>query len=351
VSWVETIARSEIVALKAYEYAAWEPDLTRLHANELPWRSPGDHSFQGLNRYPEPQPRALVERLASLYRVPTRSVLVARGSDEAIDLLIRGFCRPGEDAVIVCPPTFGMYAIAAQIHGAKVLSVPLRQEDGFSLDEKGLLERCTSRVKIVFLCSPNNPTGHRLDAPTIRRIAQALAGRTLVAVDEAYIEFSGDSSLARYLPKLSNLAILRTLSKAHGLAGARCGTLLGDPEVIGLLKKVISPYAITQLTVEAVLKLTDPSNVATMRERTALIRAERERVARALSRLRCVRRVWPSHANFILVEFEDAARALIRASAAQLQVRDARGFPGLSNAVRITIGTAAQNERLLRALR
>jgi histidinol-phosphate aminotransferase len=349
VSWVETIARSDILALKAYEYAAWEPDLTRLHANELPWRSPGDHSFQGLNRYPEPQPRALVERLASLYRVPTRSVLVTRGSDEAIDLLIRGFCRPGEDAIVVCPPTFGMYAIAAQIHGAKVLSVPLRQEDGFSLDEKAVLERCTSEVKIVFLCSPNNPTGNALATGSIRRIAQALEGRTLVAVDEAYIEFSGVPSLARYLPKLSNLAILRTLSKAHGLAGARCGTLLADPEVIGLLKKVISPYAITQLTVEAVLKLTDPSNVATMRERTALIRAERERVARALSRLRCVRRVWPSQANFILVEFEDAARALIRASAAQLQVRDARGFPGLSNAVRITIGTAAQNERLLGA--
>jgi histidinol-phosphate aminotransferase len=351
VSWVETIARSDILALKAYEYAAWEPDLTRLHANELPWRSPGDHSFQGLNRYPEPQPRALIERLASLYQVPTRSVLVGRGSDEAIDLLIRGFCRPGEDAIIVCPPTFGMYAIAAQIHGAKVLSVPLRQEDGFSLDEEAVLERCTPEVKIVFLCSPNNPTGNGLATGAIRRIAQALSRRTLVAVDEAYIEFSGVPSLARYLPNLSNLAILRTLSKAHGLAGARCGTLLADPEVIGLLKKVISPYAITQLTLEAVLKLTDPSNVATMRERTALIRAERERLSRALSRLRCVRRVWPSEANFILVEFEDAARALIRASAAQLQVRDARGFPGLSNAVRITIGTAAQNERLLRALR
>ena len=348
-SWVLALARSDIVALKPYEHAAWEPDLTRLHANELPWRAPGDHSFQGLNRYPEPQPRQLVQRLASLYRVPTSAVLVGRGSDEAIDLLIRGFCRPGEDAVLVCPPTFDMYAVAAQIHGAQVLSVPLRGEDGFSLDEEALLERCTSEVKIVFLCSPNNPTGNVLAAPAIRRIAKALAGRSLVAVDEAYLEFSGEESFARYLPQLPNLAILRTLSKAHGLAGARCGTLIADPEVISLLRKVISPYAITQLTLEAVMKLVDPSNVATMRERTALIRAERDRVAQALARLQCVRRVWRSQANFILAGFEDAALALSRARAAQLLVRDARGYPGLSNALRITIGTAPQNERLLRA--
>ena len=129
----------------------------------------------------------------------------------------------------------------------------------------------------------------------------------------------------------------------------RDGTLIADPEVISLLRKVISPYAITQLTLEAVMKLVDPSNVATMRERTGLIRAERERVTQALGRLKCVRRVWPSQANFILAEFKDAARALSQACAAQLLVRDARGYPGLSNALRITIGTAAQNERLLRA--
>src|SRR5207248_3100549 len=189
-------------ALTPYEHAAWEPELARLHANELPWRVPGDHSFQGLNRYPEPQPRELVQRLASLYRVPASAVLVGRGSDEAIDLLIRGFCRAGQDAVLVCPPTFGMYAVSAQIHGARVIDVPLRGEDGFAVDEEALLERCSPEVKIVFLCSPNNPTCNVLDGPVIRRIAQTLAGRSLVAVDEAYLEFSGVESLARHLPKL-----------------------------------------------------------------------------------------------------------------------------------------------------
>jgi histidinol-phosphate aminotransferase len=146
-----------------------------------------------------------------------------------------------------------------------------------------------------------------------------------------------------------NLAILRTLSKAHGLAGARCGTLIANPEVIRLLRKVIAPYAIAQLTLEAVMKLLEPEELSVMRERTKLVRAERERVALALARLKCVRRIWPSKTNFILAEFQDASQALSRARAAQLLVRDARGFPGLSNALRITIGTAAQNERLLRA--
>jgi histidinol-phosphate aminotransferase len=349
VSWVSALARPDIVALKAYEHAAWEPDLTRLHANELPWRAPGDHSRSGLNRYPEPQPQALVSRLASLYGVPPEAVLAGRGSDEAIDLLVRTFCRAGQDAVLVCPPTFGMYAVAARIQGASVVSVPLRALEGFALDEAAVLKQCTPEVKLVFICSPNNPTGNLLAPDAILRIAAALTTRALVVVDEAYLEFAARESLARHLPRLPNLAILRTLSKAHGLAGARCGTLIADPQVIALLRKVIAPYAIAQLTLEAVMNLLEPEELAVMRERTALIRAERDRVVLALARLKCVRRVWPSKANFLLAEFEDAAQALSQACAAQLLVRDARNYPGLSNALRITIGTAAQNERLLRA--
>src|SRR5215475_2127746 len=158
-SWVAEIARPEILALKPYRHAAWEPDLTRLHANELPWRTPGDDSRAGLNRYPEPQSRVLIERLAALYEVSATRILAARGSDEAIDLLIRTFCRPEFDAVLICPPSFGMYTVAAQIQGARILSVPLRASDGFSLDEEAVLRAATPQVKIVFLCSPNNPTG------------------------------------------------------------------------------------------------------------------------------------------------------------------------------------------------
>ncbi|MGH8323290.1 MAG: aminotransferase class I/II-fold pyridoxal phosphate-dependent enzyme, partial [Steroidobacteraceae bacterium] len=146
-SWVSELARPDIVALKPYEHAAWEPRLERLHANELPWRRGGDDSVAGLNRYPEPQPHALVAGLAALYEVAPESVLVGRGSDEAIDLLTRSFCRAGRDAVLVCPPTFGMYAVSARIQGAEVVTVPLRAAAGFALDERAVLERCTPDVK------------------------------------------------------------------------------------------------------------------------------------------------------------------------------------------------------------
>jgi histidinol-phosphate aminotransferase len=351
VSWVSRIARPDIVALEAYEHAAWEPGLTRLHANELPWRIRGDESRAGLNRYPEPQPRALIERLAGLYRVAADALLVGRGSDEAIDLLVRSFCRAGEDAVLVCTPTFGMYAVAARIQGARLLDVPLRASEDFALDVSGVLARCTPAVKLVFLCSPNNPTGNLVSEAAILAIADALAARALVVVDEAYIEFAGRESLAQQVRGRPQLAVLRTLSKAHGLAGARCGALIADPEVIALLRKVIAPYAIPQPALEALLALLEPPQLAAMRERIALVRAERERMREALARLPGVTHVWPSDANFLLAQFTDATAALERARAACLLVRDTRACPGLPRALRITVGTAAQNEQLLEAWR
>ncbi len=348
-SWVSELARPDIVALKAYEHASWEPSLERLHANELPWRPDGDDTGAGLNRYPEPQPHALVEGLAALYGVAPECVLVGRGSDEAIDLLTRAFCRAGRDAIVVCPPTFGMYAVSARIQGADVITVPLRADGSFAVDEDALLGRCTSNVKLVFLCSPNNPTGNLLDEEALLRIAGKLAGRAMVVVDEAYLEFSGAQSLARYLPRLPHLAILRTLSKAHGLAGARCGTLIADPEVVALLRKVIPPYAITQLTLEAVLRQLEPATLARCRTNIELIRSERARLLCALPELSRVVRVWPSDANFILTQFDDAAAALRLARDTRLLVRDARGYPGLGQALRVTVGTPDQNNRLLEA--
>jgi histidinol-phosphate aminotransferase len=351
VSWVSELARPEIVALKAYEHAVWEPALERLHANELPWRSFSDESLAGLNRYPEPQPRALVERLASLYDVSAESVLVGRGSDEAIDLLVRGFCRAGQDSVVVCPPTFGMYSVAARIQGANVLTVPLRADAGFALDEPAVLEQCKRDVKLVFVCSPNNPTGNLLSADSVLALTRALQGRAIVVVDEAYIEFSDAQSLARRIPELPHLAILRTLSKAYALAGARCGTLIADPEVIALLRKVIPPYAVPQLSMEAVLKALDPVQIAATKVRLETIRSERERLLTVLPACSNVTRVWPSAANFLLVEFEDAPLALARARGARLLIRDVRGYPGLGRCLRITVGSPEQNNRLLDALR
>lgn len=345
-SWISTLARSDIVALKAYEHAAWEPQLTRLHANELPWPIPGDTTLAGLNRYPQPQPRALRERLAALYGVLPESVLIGRGSDDAIDVLVRTFCRANRDAVLICPPTFGMYAVAAHIQGARVISVPLRASDGFALDEAQVLASCTSAVKLVFLCSPNNPTGNLLARGAVLAIARALAERALVVMDEAYVEFAGAATLVAELGRQPNLAILRTLSKAYGLAGARCGTLIAHPEVIALTAKVMPPYAIAQPTCETVLKLLEPTRLRAVRERIALIGIERERMARELARLSCVTRVHPSVANFILADFTDAADALARARHARLLVRSSGELPA---ALRITIGSSAQNDALLGA--
>ncbi len=350
-SWVASLARPEILALKAYEPASWEPGFTRLHANELPWRCGCDESDAGLNRYPEPQPRELLERLADLYGVARSCVLACRGSDEAIDLLVRAFCRPGEDAVLVCPPTFGMYSWVAAIQGARMVSVPLRAAADFALDVEAVLEHCTPQVKLVFLCSPNNPTGHLLREEAILAVADALAGRALVVVDEAYVEFAARASLTRLLTERRQLAILRTFSKAHGLAGARLGALLADPEVIALVGKVMPPYGITQLTLEAVLGVLEPAQLRTVRGRIAQVCAERARLLNALTRLPGVTLVLPSEANFILARFADPTAALARAREAQLLVRDVRSYAGLTDALRVTIGTEAQNDRLLEAWR
>jgi histidinol-phosphate aminotransferase len=350
VSWVRSLARPEIVELAAYEHAAWEPGVTRLHANELPWRNGQDESIAGLNRYPEPQARAVIERLAQLYDVLPEQLLICRGSDEAIDLLTRAFCAAQRDAVLICPPTFGMYAAAARIQGAPLISVPLVADRGFELDAKGVLSNyCLSQVKLVFLCSPNNPTGNLLDEEAILKVADGLEGRALLVVDEAYIEFSERESLARRIAKRPHLAVLRTLSKAHGLAGARLGALIADPEVIALLRKLIAPYAVPQMILEAVTGLLSPQHLRTLPGRIARIRAERSRLRERLTALPGVTAVLASEANFLLARFADPASALARSCAAQLLVRSLRSVPGLEDALRITVGTTDENDRLLEA--
>jgi histidinol-phosphate aminotransferase len=349
-SWLTDIARPEIRALKAYEHARWEPGLIRLHANELPWRAQGDSSLAGLNRYPEPHPHQLTAALARFYGVEPTMLLAGRGSDELIDLLIRSYCRAGQDKVIICPPTFGMYGVAARIQGAQVLEVPLQADAGWRFDPLALRQRCDPGVRLIFLCSPNNPTGNRLDGQAILELSRALEGRALLVVDEAYVEFAAGPSLVADIVDRPGLVVLRTLSKAHGLAGARCGALIGHADVVALLRKVIQPYAVTQLTIEAVFRSLEPSAIDQARAHVATLKAERTRVAAALAASDGVLRVWPSEANFLLVEFNDAAAALQRARAAGLLLRDLRAAPGLARALRISIGSAEHNDRLLASL-
>lgn len=343
------LARPDIRALTPYSHAEWNPQLERLHANELPWRVLGDDSQAGWNRYPEPQPQALVRRLAQIYGVAPDRLLVGRGSDEGIDLLTRAFCTAGRDSVLVCPPTFGMYAVAARIQGAGVVSVPLKTTPDFALDVPAIIA-ALDNVKLVHLCTPNNPTGTRLDEAAIQQVIDAARGRALVVIDEAYAEFSSAPSWCRAIDREPHVVVLRTLSKAYGLAGVRIGSVIATPAIIELLRKIIPPYAIAQPTVEATLAALTPAQVEIMHTRRDEIVAARGQLAAALSAKSSVLKVWSSDANFLLVRFANMRAAMQAIMAAGLLVREFHGAAGFGDALRITIGTGEQNARLLGSL-
>jgi histidinol-phosphate aminotransferase len=345
-----SLARHEIVTLKAYAHAAWLPSLTRMHANEAPWRPTGDTTTAGLNRYPEPQPQALIERLAALYGVPAAGVLATRGSDEAIDVLSRIYLNAGTDAILQCTPTFGMYQVAARIQGAAVIEVPLDRARGWSLDPERVLAAWQPHIKLVYLCSPNNPTANLLDAAALEEICKALDGKAIVVIDEAYVEWSRSLSLTRWLSRFPTLAILRTLSKAHALAGARLGALLAAPALIELAKRVIPPYALAQPTVEAALRALAPGELPAAHARLEVLLAEREYLGNGLSASPLVDRVWPSDANFLLIDCRDADRFMSNTLAGGLIVRDLRAHPALPRSLRVSVGTRAQNDALLRCI-
>ena len=342
-----SLARPEIATLKPYAHAAWRPLLTRLHANEAPWRPAGDTTTAGLNRYPEPQPRALIERLGELYDVPASSVLATHGSDEGIDLLSRIYLRAGADAILQCTPTFGMYQVAARIQGAGVVEIPLDPARGWAVDPERLLAAWLPHVKLVYLCSPNNPTSNLLDAAALEEICKALDGKAIVVIDEAYIEWSRSLSLTRWLNRFSTLAILRTLSKAHALAGARVGALLANPELIELAKRVIPPYSLAAPSVEAALRALDSSELADAHARLEGLLAERDYLARRLAASPLVDRVWPSDANFLLIDCRDAGHFIKNTLAGGLIVRDLRAHPALPTSLRVSVGTREQNDALL----
>lgn len=343
------LARPEIRALvPAAAHSQSAASAVRLHANENPWPDEADVSPTALNRYFDGQPQALVDALAAHYGTDPARVLVTRGSDEAIDLLVRAFCRAGEDRILVCPPTFGMYRFSAEVQGAGVLAVPLAGDS--RLDAEALIRRWTPDVKVVFLCSPNNPTGNALAPDSVERVLTALAGRAIVAIDEAYLEFSGQPGFLDALPRHPGLVILRTLSKAHGLAGARCGVAIAAPALVELLGRIMPPYALPGPTVAAAIDALRPERLARTRRRIREIVVERERLRQALAALPVVARVFPSEANFLLVEFADAGRALGAAAADGFLLRDFSRQPGLARCLRITIGSRAENDRLLAAL-
>jgi histidinol-phosphate aminotransferase len=344
------LARPDIRTLQPYSSARMEADggQIMLNANESPWQPVGS-AGRDCNRYPDPQPEALLRALSGLYGVAREQLFVGRGSDEAIDLLVRAFCRAGQDAIVIQPPTFGMYAVSACIQGAAVIEVPLAVD--FGLDVAALLRAITPATKLVFLCTPNNPSGRTVPFAEIERMAQALSGKALLVVDEAYIEFSDQPSAIDLIARHEHVAVLRTLSKAWALAGARIGSLIAHADVIGLIRRIMPPYPLPLPCVAAALGALSDAGRQAAREHIAIAREQRDVMRRALAGLTCVREVLPSDANFLAVRFDDAGTIYQRLLQTGIIVRDVRRYPGLQDALRITIGTPEENARLLAVLK
>lgn len=339
------LARPDICDLQPYSSARMEAGSAAimLNANESPWPTQA-----GLNRYPDPQPDALRERMAELYGVDASQLLIGRGSDEAIDLLVRAFCRAGVDAIAICPPTFGMYAIAAAVQGAYVVEVPLARN--FALDNDALLAAVTPLTRLVFLCSPNNPTGNLIPRTQIERVAHALDARSLVVVDEAYIEYAGAPSAASLLAAHENLVVLRTLSKAHALAGARIGALLAHADIVGLLRRILPAYPLPVPCIAAAIAALQPQALQATSLRISKTVELREVLTARLRQVPGLVEVLPSLANFVTVRCVDASATYRRLLGADIVVRDVGRYPRLQDCLRISVGDDGECAALLAVL-
>ncbi|ARD60082.1 histidinol-phosphate transaminase [Kosakonia radicincitans DSM 16656] len=347
---IEELARKNVRELTPYQSArrlGGKGDVW-LNANEFPTAVQYELTQQTLNRYPECQPKAVIENYAQYAGVKPEQVLVSRGADEGIELLIRAFCEPGQDAVLFCPPTYGMYSVSAETLGVEYRTVQALAD--WQLDLPAIADKLDG-VKVVYVCSPNNPTGQIIKPQDMRVLLEMTRGKALVVADEAYIEFCPQATLAGWLAEYPHLVVLRTLSKAFALAGLRCGFTLANEEVIALLLKVIAPYPLSTPVADIAAQALSPLGIVAMRERVAQILAERQYLVSALKNIPCVEQVFDSETNYILVRLT-ASSAVFKSLWDQgIILRDQNKQPSLSGCLRITIGTRAESQRVIDALR
>ncbi len=307
-----------------------------LDANESPFDT-------GYNRYPDPFQQELKDRVAELFNTDPGHLFLGNGSDEAIDLLIRIFCEPYNEGILICPPTYGMYQVAADVHGSFVRKVLLTSN--FKVQVEPLLESLKG-IKLIFLCSPNNPTGNDMDPEDVEAILERSDG--VVVIDEAYGDFAGRASYIEWLDRYPNLVVLRTLSKAWGLAGIRLGVAAASRELISVMNKVKPPYNVGRPVAEVALKALDDEEAHD--KRVARTLQERARMEKGLQEHGLVEKVHPSDANFLLVRFKDAKKVYEELREKGIVVRDRSGLPHCEGCLRITIGTPEENRVLLKAL-
>ena len=347
---IEELARANVRTLTPYQSArrlGGNGDVW-LNANEYPLPVPFELSQNALNRYPECQPALVVERYAAYAGLEKDQVLVSRGADEGIELLIRAFCEPGQDAVLFCPPTYGMYSVSAETIGIETRTVEAR--DDWQLNLPAIADQLDG-VKVVYVCSPNNPTGNIINPDDIRQLLEMTRDKALVVADEAYIEFCPQATLTGWLKEYPHLVILRTLSKAFALAGLRCGFTLANAEVIALLMKVIAPYPLSTPVADIAAQALSEQGVAVMKQHVGELVTTRNILTAALQACDCVEQVFPSETNYILARFTASSLVFKTLWDQGIILRDQNKQPGLSGCLRISIGTREECDRVISALK
>ena len=313
-----------------------------LDANENAF---GSTSVDKYRRYPDPYQIALKTRIGAIKKISPENIFLGNGSDEPIDLLIRAFCNPGKDKIIITPPTYGMYEVSAGINDVGIIKVKLNSD--YKLDLSNVLDAIEPGIKIIFLCSPNNPTGNSIDNKDILEIVNKFQG--LVILDEAYIDFSLKKSLIRELENYSNLVILQTFSKAWGLAALRLGMTFANLEIIEILNMIKPPYNINGATQDLALKAL--KNPDTMKKMVIDILAQKKQLKSILSAIPSVREIYPSDANFILVKIDNAHGVYLKLIQEKVIVRDRSSVELCKDCLRITVGTEQENSTLIRQLK
>ena len=340
---LEKLVRDNVARLKPYssardEFKDFHEDMVFLDANENPYNN-------GVNRYPDPQQVTLKQHLSSLKRVPVDQILLGNGSDEVLDLLFRAFCEPKTDNIITLPPTYGMYGVLADTNAIANREVLL--SDDFQPQVHQILEQVDHQTKMLFLCSPNNPTANSFEGERIVQLLENFRG--LVIVDEAYIDFSTEESWASKLQEYPNLVVTQTLSKAYGLAGIRLGICYASTEIIAILNKIKPPYNVNELTQKRALeRVLDDTSV--QNEINAILK-ERDALSKVLLEVNFVEKVYPSEANFILAKVDDANKRYEQLIKRGIVVRNRSTQALCENTLRFTVGTSEENQKLISALK
>ena len=340
---IQDLIRPTVKALKPYssardEYQGNIDAMVFLDANENPFEN-------GVNRYPDPQQRTVKSLLSKIKAIPQQNILLGNGSDEVLDLIYRAFCEPNQDNIITLPPTYGMYSVLANINAISIKSVQLDADFQPKVDE--ILEIADTNSKLLFLCSPNNPTGNSFQTKSIERLIKEFKG--IVVIDEAYIDFSNEESWVSRFGELPNLIVTQTLSKAYGMAGIRLGICYASEEIISVLNRIKPPYNVNELTQQKAISQLEMNELT--HKQVEVILKERDILTEKLNKINFISKIYPSDANFVLAKVDDATMRYNQLIEKGIVIRNRTTQPGCENCLRFTIGTESENKVLIKALK